>query len=70
MVRSPVSQFTVQGRMAQGVKLVRLSDGALLVSVSVCEGADAEEEEAAAPEGAGEAPAAGGEESAGADNAE
>ena len=40
MVRSPVSQFSVQGRMAQGVKLVRLSDGATLVSVSVCEGSD------------------------------
>ncbi|MBQ6330224.1 MAG: DNA gyrase subunit A [Kiritimatiellae bacterium] len=38
MVRSAVSQFSVQGRMAQGVKLVRLSDGATLVSVSVCEG--------------------------------
>lgn len=37
MVRSPVSQFNVQGRMAQGVKLVRLSEGAQLVSVSVCE---------------------------------
>ena len=36
MVRSAVSQFRVQGRMAQGVKLVRLSDGATLVSVSVC----------------------------------
>ena len=42
MVRSAVSDFSVQGRMAQGVKLVRLSDGAQLVSVSVCE---AEEEE-------------------------
>ena len=40
MVRSPVSQFTVQGRMAQGVRLVRLSEGATLVSVSVCEGAE------------------------------
>ena len=39
MVRSAVSDFSVQGRMAQGVKLVRLSDGATLVSVSVCEGA-------------------------------
>ncbi|MBQ3340902.1 MAG: DNA gyrase subunit A [Kiritimatiellae bacterium] len=38
MVRSAVSQFSVQGRMAQGVKLVRLSEGATLVSVSVCEG--------------------------------
>ena len=42
MVRSPVSQFNVQGRMAQGVKLVRLSEGAVLVSVSVCEGAEGE----------------------------
>jgi len=42
MVRSPVAQFNVQGRMAQGVKLVRLSDGATLVSVSVCEGAEEE----------------------------
>ena len=40
MVRSPVSQFSVQGRTAQGVKLVRLSEGATLVSVSVCEGTD------------------------------
>ena len=40
MVRSPVSQFTVRGRSAQGVLLVRLSDGATLVSVSVCEGAE------------------------------
>jgi hypothetical protein len=29
--------------MAQGVKLVRLSQGALLVSVSVCDGADNDE---------------------------
>ena len=42
MVRSPVSQFSVQGRMAQGVKLVRLSEGAVLVSVSVCDGAEDE----------------------------
>ena len=38
MVRSAVSDFRVQGRQAQGVKLVRLSEGATLVSVSVCEG--------------------------------
>ena len=44
LVRSPVSQFSVQGRMAQGVKLVRLSEGALLVSVSVCEGSESETE--------------------------
>ena len=49
MVRSPVSQFNVQGRMAQGVKLVRLSDGATLVSVSVCEGAEDEEDASLPP---------------------
>ena len=38
MVRSAVSEFRVQSRAAQGVKLVRLSEGASLVSVSVCEG--------------------------------
>ena len=42
MVRGPVSQFSAQGRMAQGVKLVRLSEGAVLVSVSVCDGAEDE----------------------------
>ena len=50
MVRSPVAQFNVQGRMAQGVKLVRLSEGATLVSVSVCEGAEDDETDAPAPE--------------------
>ena len=49
MVRSPVSQFNVQGRMAQGVKLVRLSDGARLVSVSVCEGSEEVEESGETP---------------------
>ena len=43
MVRSAVSEFRVQSRAAQGVKLVRLSDGATLVSVSVCEGEAPEE---------------------------
>ena len=43
MVRSAVSEFRVQSRAAQGVKLVRLSDGATLVSVSVCEGEATEE---------------------------
>ena len=57
MVRSAVSDFSVQGRMAQGVKLVRLSDGATLVSVSVC---DAEESGDQAPQGeAFESPAVG-----------
>jgi len=40
MVRSPVNQIGVVGRSAQGVRLVRLSEGATLVSVSVCEGAE------------------------------
>ena len=47
MVRSAVSDFRVQSRMAQGVKLVRLSEGATLVSVSVCEGAEEEPSQAA-----------------------
>jgi DNA gyrase subunit A len=49
MVRSAVSDFNVQGRMAQGVKLVRLSEGATLVSVSVCEGADSDGKDSATP---------------------
>ncbi len=52
MVRSPVAQFNVQSRIAQGVKLVRLSEGATLVSVSVCEGADGENDQSAATESA------------------
>ena len=40
MVRSPVNQIAVVGRSAQGVRLVRLSEGATLVSVSVCETAE------------------------------
>jgi DNA gyrase subunit A len=69
MVRSPVNQIGVVGRSAQGVRLVRLSEGASLVSVSVCEGAEVSEgrstEGADSPEadGAAEAqpPADGGE---------
>jgi DNA gyrase subunit A len=69
MVRSPVNQIGVVGRSAQGVRLVRLSEGASLVSVSVCEGAEVSEgrptEDADSPEadGAAEAqpPADGGE---------
>ena len=57
MVRSSVSDFSVQGRMAQGVKLVRLSEGATLVSVSVCEGSQEEDGgEASAPAEAPSAP--------------
>ena len=33
----PVREIGVYGRSAQGVRLVRLSEGAKLVSVSVCE---------------------------------
>jgi len=49
MVRSPVDQITVVGRTAQGVRLVRLSEGATLVSVSVCEGESGEESSPDAP---------------------
>ena len=42
MVRSPVNQIGVVGRTGKGVRLVRLSEGAKLVSVSVCEGAEEE----------------------------
>ena len=57
MVRSPVAQFNVYGRYSQGVKLVRLSEGASLVSVSVCEGDDGDD--ADAPDAGGDdAPAA------------
>ncbi|MCL2105034.1 MAG: DNA gyrase subunit A [Kiritimatiellaeota bacterium] len=41
MVRSPVDDVRLCGRAAQGVRLVRLDDGATLVSASI---ADAEEE--------------------------
>ena len=54
MVRSPVNQIGVYGRSAQGVRLVRLSEGATLVSVSVCEGESDEssaEDAVPAPEG-------------------
>ena len=51
MVRSPVNQISVTGRAAQGVRLVRLSEGARLVSVSVCEGAEEEAVEPENPEG-------------------
>ena len=55
MVRSAVADFSVQGRMAQGVKLVRLSEGATLVSVSVCEGS-ADESEGVEGDASGNAP--------------
>jgi len=40
MVRSRVADFRVQGRSAQGVRLVRLTDGATLVSVETPAGND------------------------------
>ena len=59
MVRSPVSQFNVYGRYSRGVKLVRLSEGASLVSVSVSPGDDDDEKPAAdAPETPPESPEA------------
>ncbi|MBR4603479.1 MAG: DNA gyrase subunit A [Kiritimatiellae bacterium] len=59
MVRSPVSQFNVYGRYSRGVKLVRLSEGATLVSVSVSPGDDDDEKPAAnAPETPPESPEA------------
>jgi DNA gyrase subunit A len=45
MVRSPVSDIRVCGRSAQGVRLVRMDEGTVLVSASI---ADAEEVEAPA----------------------
>ncbi len=56
MVRTAVSQFRVQGRAAQGVKLVRLSEGATLVSVSVCEGEEGDARDSAPVEGRDEVP--------------
>ncbi len=50
MVRSPVNQIGVVGRAAQGVRLVRLSEGATLVSVSVCASEEDEDENASATE--------------------
>ncbi len=61
MVRSPVSQFSIQGRNTQGVKLVRLSEGAVLVSVSVCESEDSDENGAAREVPSGESVSEGGE---------
>ena len=40
MVRSPVSDIRVCGRSAQGVRLVRLGEGASLVSVSIADAED------------------------------
>ncbi len=60
MVRSAVSDFSVQGRTAMGVKLVRLSEGARLSSVSVCEAEEKEDkivEEAAESAASAEMPA-------------
>ena len=55
MVRSPVNQISVVGRSAQGVRLLRLGEDAKLVSLSVAEGVQ-EEEEPPAPDAPGEAP--------------
>jgi len=46
MIRSPVDQIPVNGRGSKGRRLIRLGEGATLVSFSI---ADAEDEEDAAP---------------------
>ena len=48
MVRSPVSDVRICGRSAQGVRLVRLDEGATLVSVSIADAEDEDEESPAA----------------------
>ncbi|MBR4522937.1 MAG: DNA gyrase subunit A [Kiritimatiellae bacterium] len=48
MVRSPVNQIAVVSRSGMGVRLVRLGEGARLVSVSVCEGMEPQAPEAPA----------------------
>ena len=50
MVRSPVSDVRICGRSAQGVRLVRLDEGATLVSVSVADADDEEDVAAPAPQ--------------------
>ncbi len=52
MVRSPVNQIPVHSRVGTGNRIVRLKEGASLVSVSICEGEEKADAEAA--EGAGE----------------
>jgi DNA gyrase subunit A len=56
MVRQRVSDITVVGRSGMGVRLVRLSEGAKLVSVSVVEAED-EQSETEAPGASADAPA-------------
>ncbi|HNX34237.1 MAG TPA: DNA gyrase subunit A [Kiritimatiellia bacterium] len=56
MVRSPVSDVRICGRAAQGVRLVRLDEGAMLVSVSIADADEVDDVPAApAPERASEA---------------
>ena len=49
MVRQRVSDITVVGRSGMGVRLVRLTEGAKLVSVSVVEAEDEQSAEATEP---------------------
>ena len=56
MVRQRVSDITVVGRSGMGVRLVRLTEGAKLVSVSVVE-AEEEQSETEAPAASAETPA-------------
>ncbi len=49
MSRNRVADFCVQSRMARGVKLLNLHEGATLVSISVCESEEEAASENAAP---------------------
>ncbi len=54
MVRSPVSDIRICGRSAQGVRLVRLDEGATLVAVSIADADEVDELPQPAPETAAE----------------
>jgi DNA gyrase subunit A len=61
LVRTPVSDISIQGRNTQGVRLIRLDEGDRLVGLEriVSEGTDSEGAEGAEGEGAGDADASG-----------
>jgi DNA gyrase subunit A len=45
LVRTPISEVSVQGRNTQGVRLIRLDDGSRLVGLERVEGENGEEED-------------------------
>jgi DNA gyrase subunit A len=51
LVRTPVSEVSVQGRNTQGVRLIRLDDGARLVGLERVESENGEESEGEGEEG-------------------